>query len=441
MGGSRLTVRRVRQIWMSESPLMIAQGSKQQSEPLSSAPQLGPAQPVLTAKSQRSIEQIAAGLARIAIESTVAGIYEAAVGLLCRLPAVCTVAVVRPDEHGLLTLSYQHGQPLSESLASACAAALQQQWIASHARDGNVTGPAPFALSSRDDVLLVPMVSGDTLLGGFILLGRTGIPPAVGPAERVSAAAIGTVTAQALDNLLTRQRAALAVSEAGGEAVQTQLRRSVGRELHDGPTQELALAGIALDRLVRTLGEDKPVTADARQARDLIDKAITGMRTVIGKLRVQEQPAPSATGPLRALVAEMAENAPSMELDINEVSGIRLAPQVERAMIGIVREALHNVRKHSGADEVRLEVRRVDDHVEIAVVDDGVGFSGASPEGHFGLDQIRELAEETGGQIEIGSAPGTGTSVRARIPMGSRSQPGAGPAPKPSGPPGAGETR
>jgi signal transduction histidine kinase len=420
---------------------MIAQGSQRQSEPLSSAPHPGSVHPALSAKSQRSIEQIAAGLARIAIESTVAGIYEAAVGLLSRLPAVDTVAVVRPDDHGLLTLSYQFGQPLTDSVASACSAALHQQWIASHALDGDDTGPAPFALSSRDDVLLVPMVSGDTLLGGFILLGRNGIPPAVGSAERVSAAAIGTVTAQALDKLLTRQRAALAVSESERDAVQAQLRRSVGRELHDGPTQELALAGIALDRLVKTLGEEKPIAADARQARDLIDKAISGMRTVIGKLRVQEQPAPSATGPLRALVAEMAENAPSMELDINEVSGIRLAPQVERAMIGIVREALHNVRKHSRADEVRLEVRRIDNHVEISVVDDGVGFSGVSPEGHFGLDQIRELAEETGGQIEIGSAPGTGTAIRARIPMDSRPQGGPGTGTRHFGPSEAGQTR
>ena len=86
-------------------------------------------------------------------------------------------------------------------------------------------------------------------------------------------------------------------------------------------------------------------------------------------------------------------------------------------MIGIVREALHNVRKHSRADEVRLEVRRLDDNVEIAIIDDGVGFSGNSPDGHFGLDQIRELAEETGGSIEIQSAPGAGATVRARIPM------------------------
>jgi signal transduction histidine kinase len=372
---------------------------------------------VLSPRSQRSIEQIAAGLAKIAIESSVTGAYGEAISLLSRLPAVATVAVVRPDDQGLLTVTFQHGEPIEPALSASCARALHQQWIASHARDGDVTGPAPFLLPSRDDVMLVPMVSGDALLGGFILVGRSGIPPAVGSAERVAAAAVGTVTAQAIDNLLTRQRAALAVSEAERDAAQLQLRRSVGRELHDGPTQELALAGITLDRLIRTLGEEQAIAADARQARDLIDKAVAGMRSVIGKLRVQEKPAASATGPLRALIAEMAPTTPSMELNINEVSGVRLAPHVERAMIGIVREALHNVRKHARADEVRLEVRRIDDHVEIAVVDDGIGFAGGSPDGHFGLEQIRELAEETGGQIEIGSAPGTGTSVRARIPM------------------------
>ena len=406
---------------------MVAQGMTSQSEPLLPYSQLPQNQPVLSPRSQRSIEQIAAGLAKIAIASTVDGIFEEAVGLLSRLPAVGAVAVVQPDNSGLLRLSYRHGDRIAEPLAYICKSALHQQWIASHARDGDVAGPAPFAPPSRDDVLLVPMVSGDALLGGFILVGKSGIPPAVGSAERVSAAAIGTVTAQALDNRLTRQRAALAISEAQREADQAQLRRSVGRELHDGPTQELALAGITLDRLVRSLGEDQAIAADARQARDLIDKAIAGMRSVIGKLRVQEQPAPSATGPLRALVAEMAPTSPSLEVDINEVSGIRLAPHVERAMIGIVREALHNVRKHARADEVRLEVRRIDDHVEIAVVDDGVGFSGASPDGHFGLEQIRELAEESGGRIEIGSAPGSGTSIRARIPMSQIAGPGSSP--------------
>jgi len=82
---------------------MIAQGSLRQSEPLPPVARLSHAQSVLSPRSQRSIEQIAAGLAKIAIQSTISSVYEEAVSLLGRLPAVATVGIVRPDNHGLLT--------------------------------------------------------------------------------------------------------------------------------------------------------------------------------------------------------------------------------------------------------------------------------------------------------------------------------------------------
>src|SRR5688572_13218386 len=132
---------------------MVAQGSISQSDPIPTVTKSNGAGPVLSPRSQRSIEQIAAGLAKIAIEPTQSSILAEAVGLLSRLPAVATVAVIRPDDSGLLTLTYQVGQPMDPELASFGASAIHQQWIASHARDGSVTGPAPFALPTRDDVL------------------------------------------------------------------------------------------------------------------------------------------------------------------------------------------------------------------------------------------------------------------------------------------------
>ena len=127
--------------------------------------------------------------------------------------------------------------------------------------------------------------------------------------------------------------------------------------------------------------------------------------------------AEAVTAKLPVLLAELAPNAPSLEVDFGGVSGVPLAPEVERAVVGIVREALHNVRKHAAADSVQLEVRRAGHEVEIGVVDDGVGFDGMGQAGHFGLEQIRELAEGMGGRVEIGSLPGIGTSVRAWIPL------------------------
>jgi signal transduction histidine kinase len=272
-------------------------------------------------------------------------------------------------------------------------------------------------VEERPELLIAPFVQADHLLGGLVMAGKGEKTPCDSPAERICVGAIAVVAAQALEAAQLRQRADFSVSRSEHEAELTSFRKKVSRDLHDGPTQDLALASLTLDRLIDSLGKEQAASADARQARDLIDRSVDGMRKIIGKVRSTKPPAPSITGPLRALLAELAPTAPDFQVDFQEVSGVCLGPEVERAMVGIVREALHNVRKHAQAESVHLEVRRVDGAVEIAVTDDGVGIQGDTPAGHFGLEQIRELAEESGGDLAIESATGTGTTVKARIPL------------------------
>lgn len=367
----------------------------------------------------RPVDHVAAGLASIASERTVSGIYRAACVLAGRLTGVAGVAVIRPDERGLLTAVFSVPTGIPAELASTATASLHKRWIASHAPGAPAHALGPYTVDDRPEMLVVPLVSGDSMLGGLLLTGKRGSVIGDSPIDRVKASAIGSVMAQALEIAGFRQRMDQSISRAEHDAELTSARKLISRELHDGPTQDLALAGLSLDRLVIALGAGQPISADARQARDLIDRAVLGMRKSIGKLRSTKPPAPSITGPLRELLAEMDPAAAEFKVDFQEVSGVRLAPEVERAMIGIVREALHNVRKHANADSVRLEIRRVDDAVEIAVIDDGVGIQAHAPAGHFGLEQIRELAEETGGRLEVDSQQGlgSGTSVRAWIPL------------------------
>ncbi len=125
------------------------------------------------------------------------------------------------------------------------------------------------------------------------------------------------------------------------------------------------------------------------------------------------------TGQLRSIARNIEIDASEFEMDIKQVSGIQLVPEVERAAIGIVREALQNVRKHASANSVRLEVTRRDGELIVNVIDDGVGITdpGALPLDHFGMVQMRELAEDLGGEISISSDPGAGTRVEARLPL------------------------
>ncbi len=368
---------------------------------------------------QRAADAIVRGLASIAGEKTLVGVYRSACGLAARVPGVSSVALLRPDERGFFGVAYATPPSMPREALETAAASLHQRWIAAHAPGEPSTGPGQYVIEGSPALLVVPLVRGDSLLGALLLAGNGGAIPAATAAERLAVGSIGVVTAQALEAIVMRQRMELSISRAEHERELTAARKDISRELHDGPTQDLALAGLALDRLIRTLGEDQAIAADARQARDLIDRAILGMRKAIGRLRSSQPPAPSITGPLRELLAEMTPAAPGLEVKFAQVSGVRLAPEIERAIVGIVREALHNVRKHAQADRVHLEVRRADQAIEIEVADDGVGFDGIAPVGHFGLEQIKELAEETGGRLEVGSRPGGGTTVKAWIPLSS----------------------
>jgi signal transduction histidine kinase len=365
-------------------------------------------------------DALAVGLASLAAARSLGEIYRQACALAARFPHVESVAVLRQDERGILVQAYTPpAASLPPAFATRAAAALHQRWIAAHGPTTPEHGFVPFTDDERPELIVAPLVYDEALLGGLALAGREGRPPAASPAERAAIAALAVVAAQAIVTLGMRGRLEQSISRAEHEAALTEARKVIARELHDGPAQDLALAGLTLDRLVMTLGADQAISADARQARDLIDRAVLGMRKAIGKLRAAKAPAPSITGPLRELLKEMAPAAPGLEVDFGGVSGVHLAPEVERAVVGIVREALHNVRKHAQAESVRLEVRRQAEGMEVAVIDDGVGFDGASaPPNHFGLEQIRELAEGTGGNLEIGSTAGKGTTVRAWIPVG-----------------------
>jgi signal transduction histidine kinase len=88
-----------------------------------------------------------------------------------------------------------------------------------------------------------------------------------------------------------------------------------------------------------------------------------------------------------------------------------------------VRELLINVVKHAQANKVKVSIRRVNEHINVNVEDDGVGFdpievmSMATKRAEFGLFSIRERLEQLGGLIEIDSEPGRGSKITMTAPL------------------------
>jgi signal transduction histidine kinase len=83
-----------------------------------------------------------------------------------------------------------------------------------------------------------------------------------------------------------------------------------------------------------------------------------------------------------------------------------------------VQEALANVARHARARHVEVTLAMQGNALEIAVHDDGVGFDvDARQRNGLGLTGMSERAALAGGQLEIESEPGAGTTLRARFPL------------------------
>ncbi|HEY3508199.1 MULTISPECIES: sensor histidine kinase [Kribbella] len=104
----------------------------------------------------------------------------------------------------------------------------------------------------------------------------------------------------------------------------------------------------------------------------------------------------------------------ALDLPDDEVAALPQAQQV--VLLRSAQEALANVRKHAAATQVLITLGLSDGGVWIEIRDDGSGFSPGGDSAGFGLNAMRGRVEESGGTVQIESAPGHGTRVQVLIP-------------------------
>jgi signal transduction histidine kinase len=180
-------------------------------------------------------------------------------------------------------------------------------------------------------------------------------------------------------------------------------------------------------RLSSALREDSPETLHetSQSAVEQIDEEIVKLRRLITELRPASLDTIGLEAALQAL-AEQQEQAAGFrvecDFDLPREEESRPTPILETAVYRLVQEALNNVSKHSMAQRARLLVRASRGSIEIAVADDGVGFEPSLAREGFGLVGMRERAALLGGTLEVTSTRGSGTEVRAEIPLITRGE-------------------
>ena len=97
-----------------------------------------------------------------------------------------------------------------------------------------------------------------------------------------------------------------------------------------------------------------------------------------------------------------------------------LHPDTETALLRTVQEALSNTAKPASATRVTVTLSYLGDAVSLDIDDDGGGFAGVPQpraDGGFGLAGMRERITAIGGELHVESAPGSGTTIAASVPV------------------------
>jgi signal transduction histidine kinase len=97
-----------------------------------------------------------------------------------------------------------------------------------------------------------------------------------------------------------------------------------------------------------------------------------------------------------------------------------LPPGMEREILRVAQEAIHNVEKHAEARHLSVRLEYGPAEIALEVRDDGRGFvaegDAIAKPGHYGFTGMKERAMAIGGTLETTSEPGAGTSVRLHAP-------------------------
>lgn len=189
-------------------------------------------------------------------------------------------------------------------------------------------------------------------------------------------------------------------------------RASIARELHDSLAQSLSFMKIQVSRLQSKI-TDESLSSVVHELREGLDNAYRELRELLTTFRVHMD----LRGLGYAIQATIDEFSQRSQLSIsfdNRLVNCRLTVNEEFHILHVVREALSNIVRHSGAKNVTILMQlKTTGEVELMIDDDGVGFSPASSTyDHHGQAIMKERAQTLGGEVDVMARRYGGTRVR-----------------------------
>ena len=197
-------------------------------------------------------------------------------------------------------------------------------------------------------------------------------------------------------------------------------RERIGMDLHDGIIQSIYGVGLSLESALHSFEED-PEDAKTRVQNSIesLNQAIRDLRGYILDLRPRQLGTEGLMSGLNRLISEFRSNTlATVQLAGNDNDLQDLPQPRSMALFHICQEALANIAKHAKAKQVDISLWSTEERVLMEIHDNGKGFEMETMNaaiGH-GLANMQTRARSVGGDVDISSVIGEGTTVLAWVP-------------------------
>ncbi len=201
-------------------------------------------------------------------------------------------------------------------------------------------------------------------------------------------------------------------------------RKHVSQDLHDSIGGKLTAIKYSLEKIRSEIKEEpNPIQRSVEDVLSIVHDTIDETQRIYRNLHPSILDDLGLCAALRSLCREAMEVYSNITIENHsEIVEDRIPESLKILIYRILQETLNNVTKHSQADKIMVSLTQPKNQIELIVIDNGKGFDLDSIIGDdsrkrgLGLDSIRERTKLFNGTLDIRSAPGEGTTIRATWP-------------------------
>ncbi len=194
-------------------------------------------------------------------------------------------------------------------------------------------------------------------------------------------------------------------------------RHRIGRELHDGAIQMIYTAGLIVESARRRVDNDPVLAQRLDRVMTALNETVTSLRANMNELRAEPLSASLVEGLRQRVHDPRLTSLMEVELAIDLPETAVFNPAQSTHILAITGEALTNAARHAHPTFVRVKAISKNGHFVLNISDNGAGFTPHSLDASgYGLRNMRDRARLLGGELEIESERGRGTSVTLIVP-------------------------